>query len=56
MEVFRRDIGGCDVSAKHRPRVALAAGDLFCLPDAKVEKDEGVDLKEITPPSDGVVV
>jgi hypothetical protein len=56
MEVFRREIGGCDVSAKHKPRVALAAGDLFCLPDAKAENDEGVHVKETTPPSDDDVV
>ena len=39
---FRLEIGGCDVSARDKPRVALAAGDLFCLLDAKAEKDEDV--------------
>jgi hypothetical protein len=39
-KVFRHEIGGCDVSARAKPRVALAAGDMFCLLDAKVERDE----------------
>ena len=43
--VFRRENGGCESSVEDRPRVALAAGDLFCLLDVKSEKEV------LTPPS-----
>jgi hypothetical protein len=33
--IFRKEIGGCDVSAKEKLRVDLSAGDLFCFNDVK---------------------
>ncbi|KAG0652963.1 hypothetical protein D0Z07_0477 [Hyphodiscus hymeniophilus] len=39
-QIFRHRIGGCDTTARDKPRVALAAGDLFCLLDNRTEKDE----------------
>lgn len=53
-KTFRHEIGGCGASAKDKPRVALATSDLFCLLDAKVEKEE-VHAEEIIGPSDDVV-
>ena len=54
-KTFRYEIGGCDVSAREKPRVELATSDLFCLLDAKA-KEAKADVKGITVPSDDVVV
>ena len=43
--VFRHEIGGCDVSTAQKPIVDLAARDLFCLKDGKLE--------EMVPPASG---
>lgn len=37
---FRLHTGGCQADADEKDRVALSAGDLFCLGDEKVEKVE----------------
>ncbi|TVY42731.1 hypothetical protein LOCC1_G004104 [Lachnellula occidentalis] len=41
-KAFRREIGGCGVSAK-KVRNELSAADLFCLNDEKLEAKEGDD-------------
>ena len=55
-EVFRREIGGCDVSLGDKMRVALAASDLFCLLDMEVEKAEDVEVQGTAAPLDGTVL
>ena len=44
--VFRHEIGGCDVSAAEKPRADLTAGDLFCLDDVKVEREESPEAAD----------
>jgi hypothetical protein len=38
-KIFRHEIGGCNISARNKPRVALGASDLFCLFDATVDEE-----------------
>jgi hypothetical protein len=54
-KIFRHEIGGCEISAREKPRVELAASDLFCLTDAKVEKEAKAEVEEVQIPNDQVV-
>jgi hypothetical protein len=54
-KTFRHEIGGCEISAREKPRVEFAAGDLFCLLDEKVEKEAGAEVEEVQIPSDQVM-
>jgi hypothetical protein len=51
-KVFRHDIGGCEISAREKPRVEFAASDLFCLFDVKVEEKADGDIEEVQIPTD----